>query len=120
MTIDKSLFGLQKETKVVFLTPEEASKIGASSGYNAVYEISETRVRYELLQAGKALPPQSSKEDPKPVEKKKEAKKQKIEEPVKVEIKEEEPQVQPPVKNDEVEETTLVEDKGSEETEKGE
>lgn len=110
MTIDKSLFGLQKETKVVFLTPEEASKIGASSGYNAVYEISETRVRYELLQAGKALPPQSSKEDPKPVEKKKEAKKQKIEEP----------QVQPPVKNDEVEETTLVEDKGSEETEKGE
>lgn len=53
--IDPTLFGLQPETEVKFFTPDEAAKIpGVTSGYNAVYNISKTRVRYELLKAGKA------------------------------------------------------------------
>lgn len=52
--VDSTKFGLQKEIEVKFFTPEEAAKVGASSGYNAVYKIGKDRVRYELLQAGKS------------------------------------------------------------------
>lgn len=54
--IDPTLFGLQPETEVKFFTPEDAAKLaGVSSGYNAVIKVSETRTRYELLKAGKAI-----------------------------------------------------------------
>ena len=58
--VDSTKFGLSKDIEVKFFTPEEASKVGASSGYNAVYKIGKDRVRYELLKAGK------SSEDVKP------------------------------------------------------
>ena len=42
-------FGLG-DVEVKFFTPEEAKlTVGAKPGFNAVYRISETRVRYELL-----------------------------------------------------------------------
>ena len=56
--IDPKQFGLPDDTVIKFFTPEEAREVpGAKSGYNAVYTISETRTRYELLKAGKALSP---------------------------------------------------------------
>lgn len=53
MAIDPTKFGLHKDVEVKFFTPEEAAKVNASSGYNAVYIIGNDRVRYELLKAGK-------------------------------------------------------------------
>jgi len=53
--IDSSKFGLTPDVKIVFLTPEAASKVNASSGYNAVRKVG-NRVRYELLKAGKTTP----------------------------------------------------------------
>lgn len=54
MSLESTLFGLPKDTEIVFLTPQAAAKLGASSGYNAVHKVGD-RVRYELLKAGKTI-----------------------------------------------------------------
>ena len=54
------MFGLPKGTEIVFLSPQAAAKVGASSGYNAVHKVGD-RVRYELLKAGKTIGEASSK-----------------------------------------------------------
>lgn len=56
--LDSTKFGLTPNVEVKFLTPEEAAKVNASSGYNAVHKIGD-RVRYELLKAGKVGPSSS-------------------------------------------------------------
>lgn len=95
MTIDSTKFGISRDIKVKFFTPEEAAKIpGASAGYNAVYEIKEGRVRYELLQAGKTshepvvkvVAPKPAVEQPKAQK----APKQKVVETPPIEVKPEE------------------------------
>lgn len=60
MALDSTMFGLPKGTEIVFLSPQAAAKVGASSGYNAVHKVGE-RVRYELLKAGKTIGEASSK-----------------------------------------------------------
>lgn len=50
MLVNPLFFGLSPTVKVEFFDKEQAGKItGAFAGYNAVYEISPSRVRYELL-----------------------------------------------------------------------
>lgn len=92
--LDSIRFGLTPNVEVKFLTPEEAAKVGASSGYNAVYNIGSGRVRYELLKAGKTPDITVTTKEPQtkqpvtPTTKSQKTPKQKVVEPV-------EPVVQP-------------------------